>query len=82
MFTLPCLGRAVVNRDERSASVVSQQLVSRDLAFTPPRSRELAGPCYVPLLRITITQLELVHATLAEQGPAGDAAWAATVMVS
>ena len=42
---------------------VAEEIVDRDLPFAPPKSREETGRLYVPLLRISIVQLELVSLT-------------------
>ena len=53
----------VVNKETSVKTTVAEDIVDRDLPFAPPKSREQTGRLYVPLLRISIVQLELVHVT-------------------
>lgn len=78
-----CLIRAVISKEERTAATVAEQVVGRDLAFSAPKARELSGPLFVPHLRITIIQMELVRKALSDPNPAvASAAWDATALVS
>jgi hypothetical protein len=58
----------VINRETSVRASVAQELVERDLDFLPPPPRdEGAGRYYVPMMRISLIQLQLVMSAVRAQ---------------
>lgn len=58
---------AVVNKETSVKATVSEDIVSRDIDFMPVRSRARLGMLYVPILRLSIIQLEITRGVLLDK---------------
>jgi hypothetical protein len=57
----------VINRETSVKSSVAQEVLERDLDFAPPPRRSMSGTLFVPMMRISIVQLEVILITLREE---------------
>jgi hypothetical protein len=58
---------AVVNKETSVKATVSEDIVSRDVDFMPVRNRARLGLLYVPILRLSIIQLEITRGVLLDK---------------
>jgi hypothetical protein len=57
----------VANKETIVQSTVSEDIVRRDLDFMPVRNRARLGLLYVPVLRLSIIQLEVTRTFLVNE---------------
>ena len=55
------LSPPVINKETSVKTSVGETIVTRGYDFLPPDARKTMGSLYVPILRISIIQLELTH---------------------
>ena len=64
---LPSLGHAEINKESRQNLGVREELIIRSYGFINPLLVPTWDPRYVPALRISIVQLELVQRALDQE---------------
>ena len=55
---------SVINKETSVKTSVGETIVTRGYDFLPPDARKTMGSLYVPILRISIIQLELANRAL------------------